>query len=161
MSMCLQLIAISHQDIEKLTEGETIEELLDEHFEARSDYAFDLDKNWDGVDFLLHQADQSSLPRNWLTETGEKIGDDLGYGPARIWSSEAVTLIAEKTEICEAKSLNATFNFKLFEEADVYPNIWHQQDSKDKEILLSACSHLQKMLRATANRGDALLVALV
>jgi len=39
MSMCFQLIAISPQDIEKLSLGEAIEELLDEHFEARSNYA--------------------------------------------------------------------------------------------------------------------------
>ena len=54
MSMCFQLIAISPQDIEKLSLGDTIEELLDEHFEARSDYALDLDKSWDGVDFLFY-----------------------------------------------------------------------------------------------------------
>ncbi|MDJ0613748.1 MAG: DUF1877 family protein [Rhizobiaceae bacterium] len=161
MSMRFQLIAINHQDIEKLSVGETIEELLDEHFEAQNDYALDLDKNWDGVDFLFHQANHLSFPRNWLTESGGQIDEDLGYGPARVWSSEVVTLIAEKTELCEADSLNVAFDFKLFEQADVYPNIWDRQDPQDKDIVLSACFHLQRMLRATANRGDALLTALV
>ena len=161
MGMCFQLIAISPQDIGKLSLGETIEELLDQHFEAQSDYALDLYKNWDGVDFLFHQADQSSLPRNWLTESGDQIGEDLGYGPARVWSTEVVTSIAKKTGLCEAVSLNAAFDFKLFEQAEVYPNNWDQQDSRDKDTVLSACSHLQRMLRATANRRDALLGALI
>ncbi|MEP1536976.1 MAG: DUF1877 family protein [Paracoccaceae bacterium] len=161
MSMCLQLISINPQDIEKLSLGDTIEELLDEHFEARSDYALDLDKNWDGVDFLFYRADQSSFSRNWLTESGEQIGEDLGYGPARVWTSELVTTITEKTKLRDAASLNAAFDFELFEQAEVYPNIWDQQDPQDRDIILSACSYLQRMLRATTNRGDALLAALV
>jgi len=161
MSMCFHLIAISPQDIEKLSLGETIEKLLDDHFEARHKYALDLDKNWDGVDFLFYRADQSSFPHNWLTESGEQIGEDLGYGPARVWASEVVAAITEKTELCDAVSLNAAFDFKFFEQAEVYPNIWDQQDPQDREIVLSACSNLQRFLRATANRGDALLAVLI
>lgn len=94
MSMCFHLVSIKPQNIEKLNLGNKIEEFLDEYLESQinygvqSDHALDLDKSWDGVDFLFYITDQLSFPRNWLVESGEEIGQtwDTGlhaFGPVR------------------------------------------------------------------------------
>ncbi len=126
MSMCFQLIAIAPTDIEKLSHGDAIDKLLCEHIQAPSDHALDIDKSWDAVDFLFHQSDKSLLPRNWLTESGEPIGEDLGYGPARVWSNEILSEITEKTALCDVASIKADFDFALLSQAKVYPNFWDQ-----------------------------------
>ena len=161
MSMCLQLVSIQPSDMENLLIGDALEDLLDAHFEAQSDHALDIDKNWDAVDFLFNQADRSSFSRNWLTEAGDPMGEDLGYGPARVWSRALVQTFAAKISVINADALNAFFDFQVMARAEVYPDMWDMQNPEDRNIALSACSDLQRLLTATAKRNDMLLAALL
>lgn len=90
--------------------------------------SLDVDKAWHGIHFLLcGNAWEGMYPLNFIVAGGTPVGDvDVGYGPARAFTSAQVAEIAQALESITADQLRAKFDSKIFFDNDIYPNIWNE-----------------------------------
>ena len=120
---------------------------------------FDVDKAWQGIHFLLTGTDwEGSGPLAFVLQGGKEIAEDMGYGPARGFSSAEVKAIAE--------ALSAVAPSALFDEADpaeftkkeIYPEIW---DGEPKEecigYVIEYLKELISFVQHAADSGRALI----
>ncbi len=114
----------------------------------------DVDKAWHGIHFLLTgTADGGAAPLCWTVLGGEEIGDDVGYGPARILQPDQVRKIAQA--LLDEESFKARFAPEAMEAAQVYPDIIWVRDGNDAlEYLVENYRGLVAFYRSAADRGD-------
>jgi hypothetical protein len=122
----------------------------------------DIDKSWHGIHFLLTgSADEGNPPLDFLVGGGEMIGDeDVGYGPARAFRSTETKAIANALAALSDEELQRRFAPQQMMKAEVYPEIWDRDPSKDDTLgyLMEYVKVVREMLANVAARGHGLLV---
>ena len=131
MSMIGNFRMASDPDIANLlAEPETIVELLYPESEEtmKGVEELDLDKAWHGIHYLLCDSPWEGMhPLNFVVSGGAPVGDvDVGYGPARVYTSSEVAEIAKALEPISKESLRKKFDPKDFFENEIYPEIWDE-----------------------------------
>ena len=96
----------------------------------------DLDKAWHGIHYLLTgTAWEGSEPLNFLIVGGKEVGNvDVGYGPARVFDSNAVKKIAAALDTLDGDTLRERFNPDEMMSLEIYPDIW-DRDPEDDDTL--------------------------
>ncbi|HAH10603.1 MAG TPA: DUF1877 domain-containing protein [Alphaproteobacteria bacterium] len=85
------------------------------------DAMVDLHKSWHVLHYLLTgTADGGSAPLNLLMTGGEDIGDDVGYGPARVWNAATVQAFADAVRGLSVEDLMARADYARMLEAQIY-----------------------------------------
>ncbi len=86
----------------------------------------DLDKSWHGIHYLLTgSADEGGAPLDFLVAGGTEVGDeDVGYGPARVFTSAQTRAIAAALAAVTDDELRARFAPEAMMRAEIYPEIW-------------------------------------
>ncbi len=165
MSMVGHLRFVRDEDIDRmLRDPQTILDLLDEEgTQAAPGWAIEIDKAWGGIHYLLTgTALEGSGPTAFLVTGGRDIGDvDVGYGPARAFSSVETKAIADALAVLEPDFLRGRFDAQKMTELEVYPSIW-LREGKDSALgsLLRHYETLRGDVRRAANNGLAMLVYL-
>jgi len=82
----------------------------------------DIDKAWHAIHFLLAGKPWSGeLPLGFIVSGGQPIGDvDVGYGPARSFTSAQVQEISAALSTISRADLMARWDADAFDEADIY-----------------------------------------
>jgi hypothetical protein len=110
----------------------------------------DLDKAWHGLHYLFTgSADSGDLPWCFLVAGGRTIGNvDVGYGPARVFSSAETKDIRTALSKLQEDELRTRFNPSDMTAKDIYPEIWSRGDPDEETIgyLLEQYSVLQGFL---------------
>lgn len=117
----------------------------------------DLDKSWDGIHYLLTCGGSGGESRlDFLKAGGRAVGDiDVGFGPARVFSS------AEARHVCVAlrslpdEALEARFQPEEMMARRVDPEIWTRSTPDDDplEYLIENVHALRRFLdQAVAQR---------
>jgi hypothetical protein len=114
----------------------------------------DVDKAWHGIHYLLTgQADGGTPPLSWAVLGGTEIGEDMGYGPARLLTSEQVKLISDS--LPDEDVFKASFKPEVMAAAQVYPDvIWVRDGSEALEYLVENYRTMVDFYRSAASRGD-------
>ncbi|HEY3017894.1 MAG TPA: YfbM family protein [Gaiellaceae bacterium] len=136
MSMIGNLRLVSDPELEDLFAGpEQIEDVLYESDEPSPDEEV-IDKAWHGLHYLLTgSAWDGDPPLNFLVSGGREIGDvDVGYGPARGFTSAEVAEISEALKQVTSDQLRSRFDAKLMMEAQIYPEIWDRDPAEDDAL---------------------------
>ncbi|KAB8195611.1 DUF1877 family protein [Lysobacter maris] len=122
------------------------------------DNSIDVDKAWHGIHYLLHgSADPGAGPLGQAILGGEPIGDDMGYGPARLLRAERVRTIADA--LIDVSELRARYAPQAMEAAGVYPDsIWVRDGNEALDYLLEHYRELRRFYRDAAGRGDGVLL---
>lgn len=124
----------------------------------------DVDKAWHALHFLFTGSDwEGEFPQGFLVSCGEPVGDvDVGYGPARAFTSDQVKAIAEYMTGLDRTELKNRFDPEKMHAMEIYPSIW-----KDDQILYEAWEYIEggleemtRFVRETAEKDMALLVYL-
>jgi Domain of unknown function (DUF1877) len=129
MSMTLQLRRAPDGVLGQLpTKGDATFEFLcpqDDSSPAYEDGSIvDIDKTWHAIHYLLTRCpDEADLPAGFLVG-GTPIGDDLGYGPARIFKSNEVQEVAALMHRLPEDFVQSELKFSELQAADIYPTIW-------------------------------------
>jgi hypothetical protein len=143
---------------------ETIADYLGEEDEGVDDAHADLDvdKAWHGIHFLLTgTAWEGSPPLDFIVKGGNEVGDvDVGYGPARAFSSADVRVIAGALNPLTRADLEQRFNPAAMSELDIYPSIWDRPREEDDTLgyLLEYYEALKEFIEGAAAQGEGLLV---
>ncbi|MCU7934548.1 MAG: YfbM family protein [Candidatus Thiodiazotropha sp. (ex Dulcina madagascariensis)] len=97
----------------------------------------DLDKSWQGIHYCLNKTDyEADPPMDFITAGGITAGDiEVGYGPARLFDSNAVKEIEKRLSKVTSEHLRKNYNPTDMEKLDIYPNIWERDGEKGFEYI--------------------------
>lgn len=120
----------------------------------------DLDKSWHGIHYLLtgtawrigEGADAAILG-------GAEIGQDGGYGPARLLDQSTVRAVATALDALDVEVLRARFDPAAMAAAEIYPDIW-TNGVDELDYLMSHYTQLRRFYHAAAANGQAVLLAI-
>jgi hypothetical protein len=107
----------------------------------------DLDKAWHGLHYCLTQdIGEGSHPLGFILYGGQLAGDiDLGYGPARLFTSSETADINAKLQAVSSEGLKANYDPTKMD--DVYPSvIWSRTDEDNFEYINAYFSDLKRFL---------------
>lgn len=137
---------------------DSVWDLIDE--EEESDAFLDLDKMWHGVHWILTgTAWDAEGPLGQVILGGEEIGEDGGYGPARLLTPEQVSDVAAALRAVSADELRARFDPAAMSAAGVYPDVWTETWILEQG-LLPAVDQLRTFYAAAADGGAWVLQAI-
>jgi len=168
MSMITVLRRLSDSDLTRLLhDPELVRDYLDE--QSSDEFGpfteLDIDKAWHGIHFLLTGTEcEGDPPLDFLVRGGTAVGDvNIGYGPARGWTSGEVSRLANAVRDLDASELRHRFDPPTMTRLDIYPTIWNR-DPKDEDTLGYLIGHyeaLRAFIIDAAGAGQALLVCLM
>lgn len=164
-------VLASLQDDESLAEELVWDEEGDEDDEdedadgslqdGRDTIWLDLDKSWHGIHFLLTGTDWSvgdAGPAGGAILGGRPVGEDNGYGPARLLEPEAVGSVAAALGRVSDADLRARFDPVDMQRLDIYPQMWDEPDVLE-EYLMPYVAQLRDFYVRAASRGEGVLVS--
>lgn len=169
MSMILGLNRLATAKLQALTakswsenDVDALLEELEEEAAGENATGVDLDKAWHGIHYLLTQtAWEGEEPLCYLLAGGTELPDlDMGYGPARVLSAEQTAAFAQALASLEESTLAERFEPDALAQADIYPDIWHEEDDEALEYLLEYFRQLREFVTTAARHGDGLLVSM-
>ena len=124
----------------------------------------DIDKAWHGIHYLLTgTADETDEPLGFLVDGGTDIGDeDVGYGPARAFTSSETRRIASALNAVTDDELRARFAPDAMMRAEIYPEIWDRDPADDDTLgyLMDNVRELRSTLATVVSNGHGLIVHL-
>src|SRR5436309_1032657 len=125
MGMYCHLKAMKSADVKRwLVDPEAITNLAMRQGGAMS---LSLEKAWHGLHFLLTGfAWEGELPLAFLIQGGEAIGDDLGYGPPRLFEHPQVAELDAALDAISEDELWSRFDPEQM--SGVYPEIWDEPE---------------------------------
>lgn len=157
MGMVGCFAAVDTETMEKLNAdpGLVEEYLYPDEGGGEPPHYIDVDKAWHGIHFMLTgSAESGPAPLCWAVLGGEEVGDDVGYGPARILRPDHVRKIARELASIDETAFKARFEPKAMEAAGIYPPIWVRDAEEALEYLVENYLKLVAFYRGAAARGD-------
>ena len=122
----------------------------------------DVDKTWHALHFLFTGSDwDGSFPEGFLVSCGEPVGNvDVGYGPAKSFTSIQVKEIAGFLSGLERADLMNRFDPEKMHELEIYPSIWDNSENpeEDWEYVEGGLDEIIRFVGETAERNMALLI---
>jgi hypothetical protein len=115
-----------------------------------------IDKAWHGIHYLLTgTAYGGTGPLSWAVFGGEAIGEDLGYGPARLLAPEPLAAVAAALKEIDVESFRSRYSPEAMEAAQVYPDdIWVREGDEALDYLVSYYQLMVDFYAGAASRGD-------
>jgi hypothetical protein len=132
-------------------------ELLDEEHSALE---LDLDKAWHGLHFLLADSPWETVDgAGEAVLGGDPIGDDVGYGPARLMTPAKVRVVAAGLRDVGVDALRGRYDAATLSAAQIYPDIWAEPDVFDS-YLAPNFTRLRDLFLRASDAGQAVLLAI-
>ncbi|CAF3303265.1 unnamed protein product [Rotaria sp. Silwood2] len=133
MSMIGNLLRVSFSEFEAyLKDSSLLEARLDGALDQEDPNLVDIDKSWDGINFLLtgsivgdsdHPLEKVLFSMQYIDES-----QDLGYGPANYVTPDQVKEINEEISKISDEELSKRYDSKKMRELELYPNGWEEPD---------------------------------
>ncbi|TYC19202.1 DUF1877 family protein [Micromonospora sp. MP36] len=121
----------------------------------------DLNKSWHALHYLLTgTAWEIGDGAGAAILGGEEIGEDGGYGPARLLDAETVREISTALDTLDVDTLRARYDVKAMMAADIYPGLWDRGAGDFDTEFAPAFADLCRFYRAAAAHGQAVLLAI-
>ncbi|MEM1185440.1 MAG: YfbM family protein [Planctomycetota bacterium] len=111
-----------------------------------------LDKSWWAIHFVLTgTTEEFDGPLGWVLG-GEPVGDDQGYGPARVFEPGEVGAIADVLRPLDSDAFAVRIDTAALRANDVYPGVWEDED--DHEYVMTYYTVLRDWVLGVAARGN-------
>src|SRR5262245_10746703 len=121
--------------------------------------AVSLEKSWHGLHYLLTgSAWEGELPLGFLLAAGTPVGDDLGYGPARLFLAGEVRQIGTALSKGSDDELWARFDPEEMEAGEIYPGVWDESEEDLREEYVGYFRELKRLVHEANAGGLGLLV---
>jgi hypothetical protein len=130
MSLIGHVYLLPADKIAMLVSGELdVFEVIDRAYNDPAQGFVDLDKAWHCLHYLLSgSARDGEGPLSFLLKGGAPVGDEelSEMGPARVFSPEDVSVIADALAHETRHTLRSRFDLKKLEKLDIYPGRWSE-----------------------------------
>ncbi|MFD0974197.1 YfbM family protein [Plantactinospora endophytica] len=133
---------------------------LDDDDAEMPDPELDLGKSWHALHYLLTGS-------AWgfgdgvvgaVILGGVEIGEDGGYGPARLFGPEAVRAVATELDALDVESLRTRYDADAMANAEIYPG-GCTNDGAEFDDLVVHLVELRQFYRTAADNDQAVLLA--
>lgn len=132
------------------------------HSGAASGQALSLEKAWHGLHFLLSgSAWDGEEPLGFLAAGGEPIGEDLGYGPARLLRPATVQTLRTVLGDITDDALWSRFDPARMEQQGIYPSIWDEPEDDLREEYVGYFRDLKGFVDRAADEQAGLIVVIL
>ena len=136
-----------------------VDELIDNG--GRRD-ALDIHKSWQAIHFVLTGDPWGGdPPLANVVLGGQEVGEDLGYGPARLLKPDEVTAVSRELESIDDKKFSEMYRNVNFSGADVYAYSSETQGDKVLGELLHYFRAIRTFFKNAAAKGDGMLLYLI
>ena len=146
----------------RLFSAKIVESVNDSASISESDQAC-LDKTWHAIHFLFTGTDwEGEFPNCFLVGGGTEIGDiDVGYGPARSFTSKQVREINRFLQNTSDDELKSRLDFEKMKALEIYPDVW-DDDAMDEEweYIQWGLETVRKFVSETSSKSMGLIVYL-
>lgn len=138
-------------NISKMDEDEFLDDYLENHLADT-----DIDKAWDGLDYLMHQdREGDDFPLGFFhkgTPLGILVGN-LGEGDPGIrwYNAEETAEIARFLDSFDRETLHKHYVPEKMEQAEIYPDIWVREKEEAFEYLYHYFTAIRDFFRKTAD----------
>jgi hypothetical protein len=118
-----------------------------------------LNKAWHAIHFVLTGSRLGgNAPLNFLVDQGTPVGAvDVGYGPARVLTSEQVRELADALSAIQPELVAERVDLERFDEETIYPGNW-RRNGYDAEYVASRYREMRELIARTAERGQGLIL---
>lgn len=155
--MRMSLYVLSPDEVRALTPAKVIA-LLEERSDSR---ALDIDKAWHGIHYLLTGSGEPTRDvRSLAIFGGKEVGDDIGYGPARLLSPAEVKAVARVLKEESLEKLSSRYDPKKMEKLQIYPEIWVRDGKEAFDYLAEYYRKLAAFYEKAASSGSAILLVI-
>jgi len=122
----------------------------------------DLDKSWHAIHYLLTGTawEVGDDPAGAAILGGVEVGEDDGYGPARLLHPEAVRAVSTALDALTIETLRARFKADAMAAAEIYPEGWTGDAGAFDDYLAPHFAGLRDFYRTAAANGQAVLLAI-
>jgi len=121
---------------------------------------FDVDKAWQGIHYILTgSAYEGEGPLAFILSGGKEVGDiDVGYGPARVFTSKEVEGIVKAMSSISDEEAKARCVVEDFKANEIYPDMWDEPFDECFGYILSYLEDLRDFLAKAVEGQKALVV---
>ena len=162
MGMRACYMEISEEKLQKLLDSDDLLEDIEALSEEEDNNEIDIDKMWDALHFLLTGASADHLENNLRSNmvVGHTVIDEenlLAYT-----SSAKVKEIVEEIAGINFTSILAGFDMQKCKDAEIYPDIWDDEEDKEDimEDLSDSFDQLKQLYRTAAEHRNGVLVSI-
>lgn len=123
----------------------------------------DVDKSWHGMHYLLTRSGEAgSPPLDFLLGGGRTVGDeDVGYGPAWVFTAAETRGIAAAVASVSDEELRARYDPSAMDAADVYPSrIWVRDGDEALDYVMEYIAMLRGTLAEAVEMNRGLMLTL-
>jgi hypothetical protein len=153
----LQAVLDDHRTVSTLLYGD-----LDDLDADMPDPDLDLGKSWHALHYLLTGTawEIGETAAGAAILGGDEIGDDGGYGPARLLRPEAVRTVAAALDVLNVQTLRTRFDPDALAAAEIYPHGWAGGTDVFDSFIAPNLNELRRFYRTAAANGEAVLLAI-
>src|ERR1700680_3405015 len=114
-----------------------------------------LDKAWHAIHFVLTGSRLGGEePLNFLVSEGTPVGEvDVGYGPARVLTSDQVRALAAALATVAPDDLGKRVDLKTLDDEIIYPGGW-QRNGFGVDYVVSKYRDMRSLIERLAERGE-------
>ena len=118
-----------------------------------------LGKAWHAIHFALNGTRLGGdEPLNFLVSEGTPVGEvDVGYGPARVLTSEQVRNIAAALSSIEPDDLARRVDVRVLDTQAIYPGNW-QRNGYDVDYVVANYRDMRELVARAAREGRGLIL---
>jgi hypothetical protein len=118
-----------------------------------------LNKAWHAIHFALTGSRLGGEePLNFLVSEGTPVGEiDVGFGPARVLTSQQVRQLAAALALIEPAEVARRIDLGKFDQEVIYPGNW-QRDGIGVDYVLTNYRDMRNLIGRLAERGDGLVL---
>lgn len=127
--------------------------------DSEPDNTIDVDKSWHGIHFILSEiAKGGTTVLESTVLGGEPLGEDFGYGPARVLTPAEVQAIAAALSGITDGAFAAKFDPVAMEAEEIYPQIWERDGSEALGYLQEFFPSVVAFYAEAAKQGNAVVL---
>ena len=118
-----------------------------------------LNKAWHAIHFVLTGSRLGGAePLNFLVDQGTPVGEvDVGYGPARVLTSEQVRKLAEALHTIGPDDVADRVDLKRFDDEAIYPGNW-QRNGYSVDYVVGHYRDMRELISRAAQNGQGLIL---
>jgi hypothetical protein len=166
MGMIGNVIRVSQYELNSfLNNSEILEEKIDNEGNYETEWSLDLDKSWDGINYILTgdilgglETEPNKLQRALFSFQVIDEDQDLGYGPAYYLTSSQVKETNSELEKITNENFMSKFNGSEMNELGIYPEVWTEDESL--EYLLENFTAFKEFYKKASENQEAIITFL-
>jgi hypothetical protein len=119
----------------------------------------ELQKAWHAIHYALNGSRLGGdAPLNFLVSEGTPVGEiDVGYGPARIFTSEQVRRLASELILIAPEEVGRRVDLQRFDAEGIYPGNW-QSNGYDANYVVDNYRNMRDLVARAASQGLGLIL---